>query len=71
MTVRLVEEMSQAVKEEHEHAIETHDYHQGVPDISVVADAKVHTSTLEVSSVKEFSCDFQNIHKEAAIYWCS
>ena len=39
MKVRLVEEMSQAAKEGHEHAIESHDYHQGVPAISVVADA--------------------------------
>ena len=39
MKVRLVEEMSQAAKEEREHAIETHDYHQRVPAISIVADA--------------------------------
>ena len=31
--------MSQAAKEECEHAIETYDYHRGVPAISVVADA--------------------------------
>ena len=31
--------MSQAAKEEREHAIETYDYHRGVPAISVVADA--------------------------------
>ena len=39
MKARLAEEMSQAAKQEREHAIETNDYHQGVPAIGVVADA--------------------------------
>ena len=39
MKVRLLETMAQAAVEERQHAIEVNDYHQGVPAISVVADA--------------------------------
>ena len=49
MKARLAEEMSQAAKQEREHAIETNDYHQGVPAIGVVGRCrlvKAHTQTL-------------------------
>ena len=39
MKIRLLEAMQEAADEEKEHAIETQDYHDGVPAITVVADA--------------------------------
>ena len=39
MKIRLLEAMKEAADEEKQHAIETQDYHDGVPAITVVADA--------------------------------
>ena len=39
MKTRLLEEMKKAADEEKQHAIETQEYHDGVPAITVVADA--------------------------------